>query len=163
MATFMQRFRGSEMSEITTDMGAVLGYVQRLESAISVLQSKIEDVLEVSAETSAVVAELRGSNHIGKKPIVLREAIEESSKMSVKEIRQAIHGAARRQPSGYNAIYLKVREITGVDIFAVGKVRVTPADGLGFTDNNETYINAIFKKGVQEQAGAIALDIIRNK
>lgn len=141
----------------------VHGYMQRLESQLEVMQSKVEDMVELSTETNAAVLEAKTTNHIGKKPEFLKPIKDEVAKLTADEIRQTIHGAARRQPTGYNTIYLKIREMTGIDVFAVGKIAITKADGLGFVNKSETYINAIFKKGVQNEAGAIALDIIRNK
>lgn len=150
-------------TEMSAEVQAVMSMMKRYESLMREMLSEVETVKNTVKDISAEVLEMKGVNHIGKKPVLLAEVTAEVGKMTVKEIRSTIHGAARKQPTGYNAIYLKVRELTGVDIFAVGKIRVTPTDGLGFVDNNETYINALFKKGVQKQAAAIALDTIRNK
>lgn len=141
----------------------VHGYMQRLESQIAVVESKIEDVLEISTDTNVVVNDVKTKNHIGKKPEFLRAVTEEVETLTAKEIRKLIKRAANWQQKGYMKIYSKVSEITGVDVLEIGKVRITEEDGLGFSDNNKTYINTLFKKGVHKEAAAIALDMIRNK
>lgn len=60
-------------------------------------------------------------------------------------------------------MYSKLNELTGVDVYEIGKTVITKVDGLGFKNPQESYINTVFKKGVQFEAAAIALDMIRNK
>lgn len=136
--------------------------IQRIDSSFITVMDGVADIKERTENIEAVVFEQISVNHIGKKPVLLESVQDEVKAMTWKEIRTVFNKAANRQQKGYNELYAKLAEITGVDVYSIGKTVITKADKLGFVCGNETYLNTVFKKGVQYEAAAIALDKIRN-
>lgn len=144
-------------------ISSLLAIVTRIDSSFTQVIDGVNDIKERTENIEAVVFEQVTTHHIGKKPVILESAETEVESMTEKEIRAVINRAANRQQKGYSEIYAKIAEITGVDVYAIGKTVITKADGLGFVNPQETYLNTLFKKGVHKIAAAIALDKIRNK
>lgn len=162
----MERENQSLSSLVVKQNGVIttlLEIVTRIDSSFETVLNGVADIKERTENIEAAVFEQVTTHHIGKKPVLLESATEEVDSLTVKEIRAIINRAANRQQKGYSEIYAKVAEITGVDIYAVGKTIITKADGLGFVNPQETYLNTLFKKDVHKVAAAIALDKIRNK
>lgn len=152
-----------KFTEVGEESQLQMAMMVRMESMVREVFAELETVKNSVMDIATSVVDLKDTNHIGKKSVILSALTTEVSAMTVEEIRQAINRAANRQQKGYMRIYSKLCDITGVDIYAIGKVKIGADDGLGFTNGGESYINTIFKEGVQMEAAAIALDIIRNK
>lgn len=144
-------------------INSLMAIVQRIDASFTTVIDHVTDIKERAENIEAVVFEQVTTNHIGKKPVLLEQVQKETEKLTVKEIRALINRAANRQQKGYNVLYAKLHELTGVDVYEIGKTVITKVDALGFVNPQETYINTVFKKGVQFEAAAIALDMIRNK
>lgn len=142
-----------ELRNVIEEQGALIVVVNE---KLQKLQDAVEQVIDHVLDTKT-------KSFIGKKPEFLPKTIDEVTKFSEKEIREIIHRAANRQQKGYTRIYSKLSEITGIDIYKCGKTRIAKSHGLGFTNTGESYINMIFVKGIEKEAAAVALDIIRNK
>lgn len=171
MRSAIQKIFTGDMPETSYDIKKIVTILleelrdrdKRIEMQLQIMTSNIEDVKGEVEEIGINVSEAKQKTFVGKKPVFLQTTLEEVSKIGHKEIRQLIYRAANNQQKGYTRIYSKLSEITGIDIYQAGKSRITKKDGLGFTNGGVTYINTLFIKGVEHEAAAVALDIIRNK
>lgn len=154
---------GTDVDRAIKLMEQILPMVVRVDARLNTLESRTEDILELETETNAAVLDNKTKTYVGKKPEFIDEVIEEVKSLSPKEIRKLIYRASRNQQEGYLKIYSKLMEITGVDIYQAGKMRINKRDGLGFTNPGYSYINTLFHKGIEKEAAAVALDMIRNK
>lgn len=144
-------------------INTLLAVVTRIDSTFTTLLSEFADVKESTGNIESAVFEQITTHYMGKKPVLLKSAEAEVATLTDKEIRTIINRAANRQQKGYSEIYAKIAEITGVDVYVIGKTVITKADGLGFVNPQASFLNTLFKKGVHKTAAAIALDKIRNK
>lgn len=166
--SFMNRLTGGD--EIINSVDSLSTENEELKRLVVDLSSSVYHLVEVYGDIKEDVGYLREmldeskrTNYVGKKPEILKSSLKEVEDLDEKEIRKIIYMSANNQRSGYNRLYSKLIKITGVDIYAKGKSRINKRDGLSFTNSGMSYINTLFIEGVEKEAAAIALDIIRNK
>jgi|SRR5699024_4005552 len=166
--SFMTRVTGGKevietVEELKTENSLLIRVVEEQGALISVLREEIADIKTYVAEIKDVVTDTNTKHFVGKKPEFLPGLMEEVKQMTPKQIRSVLWKASGNQQDGYNRIYAKLSDMVGFNVKDHGKSRILKRDNLGFTNNGESYINTLFKKGVECEAAAIALDIIRNK
>lgn len=133
-------------------------------SVLKTVSSEITSVKSKLAESHEIISEDKVTHFIGKKPKLLQSVSDEVAGLSYKEIRQLILRACRYQKDNFDKFYAKLAQVSGKDVYAIGKTRLMPEENdFGAKDNNTTYINTVFKEGVHREAAAIALDMMRNK
>lgn len=156
-----------QMSDLILGMKGYLtevhGYVQRLESQVQALQSTVVDIAEQTADTLTLVTENKAKQFIGKETEILDIATEKAKRATFKEVRDLVNMAADRQPDGYNAIYAKVKLMTGYSVYDDGKKRIKKSDKLGYTNNSATYVNTLFLSGYKDELHVISTEMIKNK
>lgn len=145
---------------IIEKQGAIL---VSLADEISTISQKIDEIQDTVNLNVKNTDEIKTTEYIGKVPKFLPTLMEEVERLDHREIRNLIRRATKNQKEEYVRLYTKLAEITGINVFKVGKHRITKRHGLGFTNSGESYINTLFIKGIEREAAAIALDIIRNK
>lgn len=148
-------------------VNVVLSIVKRQEAHNSVVNSKLEDIQESLTKATLGVEEVKTTDYYGKRRVLLPQALEEVSKLSNSEIRSLIHKAARAhkggQRKGYTHIYEKLRDITGIDVYEMGKVPLKRKHGIEGWKKDPSYINTILLKGVQKEAAVVAMETLNRK
>lgn len=150
----------STLRTLVEKQGAIIVSLNEQMGEFSRKLNSMEDTLTSNAQSTD---DMKRKTYVGKKAEFLKESIEEVKSLTHKDIRRLIFRAAGNQRGGYLRIYSKLSDMTGIDIYSAGKNAVRKNDGLGFVNPQKTYINTVFLKGVQYEAAAISLDIIRNR
>lgn len=152
-----------EENNILKDIVMVLvREISEVKADLSTVIEMMSDVRDFTHEIKDTTSEQMNTTYIGKKPVLLPQITAEVERLTDKEIRALINRAANRQQKGYNEIYAKLAEITGIDVYAVGKTTIKKKDGFDFVSTQASFINTVFKKDIHKVAAAIALDKIRN-
>ncbi len=152
----------------------VLSYVQRSTSEMTIIREEIStvreyitEVKEIASEGKRTTDEIKHTKFYGQVSKLLPDAMERAKKMAGGEVRKLIHRAAKAheggQQRGYTAVYEKLRDVTGVDLYAIGKITLKKTDGIDGWKKDPSYINAILKEGVQAEAAVICMQILADK
>lgn len=148
---------------LTDENGVLRDSLEKYGAVIVGMQDMLEVFSQKIDNIEDHIVEDREKTFVGKRPEFLDTSFSEVQDLTHNEKRSFIYRAAGNQRSGYNRIYSKIEEMTGVRIRNFGKMKITRYDGLGVVKPQESYINTVFLKGVENEAAAIALDMIRNK
>jgi len=147
----------SEMEPIIAMMST---FISRLDEQVEIVQTIKEHAVKTEKKVNTVMTK----EIYGKKAVFLPQGIKEAKTLSNKEIRNLIHKAAKGHPGGnrkgYTHIYNKLKELTGVDVYEIGKVALGKKDGIEGWSKDPSYINAILKNGIQVEAAVIAKTMI---
>lgn len=163
-AVTFHEYYAAQVTPLIQRIDVLIQENENLRMMLESVTTEIVDIKSVMEQTSATVEEDKVTHYIGKKPKLLQSVSDEVAKMTYKEIRNLIKRACRYQKEEYSKFYAKLAQVSGKDVYAIGKTRLLPEENdFGAKDNNTTYINTVFKEGVHREAAAIALDMMRNK
>lgn len=175
MANKMEIFtRGGEMIDNVEDLlkkvSSLVGentelklLNERQEAALTSMEDKVDTLSRKVDSLQDDLTANKETHYVGKRPEFLDEFLDEVKPLTHNEKRKLIYQGARNQKSGYNRIYGKVKEMTGVDVYQHGKLKISKFDQLGVIKPVPSFINTVFLKGVDSEAAAISLDMIRNQ
>lgn len=125
---------------------------------------KMQDEVTVNMKTTD---EIKHTKFYGQVTKLLPSAIERAEDMAGSEIRKLIHRAAMTNPGGrrkgYTEIYVKFQEVTGVCLYTEGQMRLKESDGIDGWKKDPSYINTIFKKGLQTEAAVVCMQMLADK
>lgn len=149
---------------IIEKQGAV---IVAIKDEIGVLSRKLDAIQDEVTINKKTTEEIKTTKFYGQAVKLLPQAIERAKKMSGDEVRRLIHSAAKAHPSGrrkgYTHIYEKLFEVTGFDVYKVGKISLGKKDNVDGWSKDPTYINAIFKQGLYTEVAVICMQIIADK
>lgn len=138
-----------------------------LNDKLDVVSTKLDDVYNKITVSNKTTDELKHTKFYGQKVKILDSAMKEASEMSNASIRRLIHRAAASHPSGrrkgYTHIYLKTEEVTGVNVYDLGKTVLKKSDGIEGWSKDPSYINTILKEGLQKEVAVICQQILADK
>lgn len=159
------------LKEVIND---ILSIVQRNTTEMTVLKESVQylteltvDIKDIATEGTRTTDEIKHKKFIGQEMELLDTAKERVKNITGKDVRKLIHRAAVAHPSGrrkgYTIIYSKLYEITGYDVYEVGKVRLKKSDNISGWSKDPSYINAILRDGYGEETAVICLQILADK
>lgn len=138
-----------------------------LKDEIGVISRKLDDINDRVNMSARTTNEIKHKKFIGQEMELLDTAKERVKNIPGKDVRKLIHRAADAHPNGrrkgYTAIYSKLYEITGYDVYEVGKVRLKKSDNINGWSKDPSYINAILRDGYGEETAVICLQILADK
>ena len=138
-----------------------------LKDEIGVISRKLDDINDRVNTSARTTNEIKHKKFIGQEMELLDTAKERVKNITGKDVRKLIHRAAVAHPSGrrkgYTIIYSKLYEITGYDVYEVGKVRLKKSDNISGWSKDPSYINAILRDGYGEETAVICLQILADK
>lgn len=160
----------TENESLKEVISELISLVQRQTSSMTVIHENVEhltnlvieikDVASIGAETAT---EIKHTKFIGQTMKLLPTAVERAKEMTNKQIRRIVHKTARVAgggAKGYNHIYVKLEEATGVSVYDIGKVRLKKSDGIDGWSKDPSYINAILKTEKQVEAAVVCMQIL---
>lgn len=134
---------------------------------IGVISRKLDDIQDEVTVSKNTTEEIKHTKFYGQKPELLRSALERAEEMNNREIRKLIHRAAKvykgGKRKGYTYIYNTLYEVTGYDVYEVGKVRLKKSDGIEGWGKDPSYINAILRDGKGEETAVICMQVLAEK
>ena len=138
-----------------------------LKDEIGVISRKIDEISDSVTFNAQTTDELKHKKFIGQELELLDAAKERVKNMSGKEVRRLIHRAALANPSGrrkgYTVIYNKLHDVTGYDVYEVGKITLKKSDNVDGWSKDPSYINTILRDGYGKEVAIICLQILADK
>lgn len=164
-------YTNKDVARIITE---VLAYVKRSESELSMLREEMtvakEEIIfvkEIVTDGNRTTNEIKNVKFIGQEVKFLEEAKERVKGISGKEVRRLINRAATAHTSGrrkgFTEIYNKLIELTGFDVYEIGKVRLTKNDGIDGWKPDPSYINTILREGYGGRTAIICTQILADR
>jgi len=158
------RTENSSLVDIIEKQGAI---IVALKDEIGVISRKLDEIADNVTFNAKTTDDLKHKKFIGQELELLESAKERVKTMSGKEIRKIIHRAAESHSGGrrkgYTHIYNKLFDISGYDVYSVGKVRLKKSDQIDGWAKDPSYINTILRDGYAEDTAAICLQILADK
>ena len=170
-----------DVSGIKDEIGALLKenrflrtMVEEQVAANSVVMEKLTD-LQISIDEmrdevrygNKTSDEIKNTKFYGQRSEILDSARDAVRNMSGTDIRKAIHRAAnvhsKSRKKGYTYVYEKLRDITGFNVFDIGKITLKKSDNIDGWKKDASYINAILKHGYGKEAAIVCKQIIADK
>src|SRR5690625_697381 len=152
----------------------LLSIVQRNTSEMTVLKESVEhltgltqEVKDIAELGSKTTDEIKHTKFVGQRLKILDKARESVENISGGVVRSYIHRAAKSHPSGkrkgYTHIYEKLIDVTGFNVYEIGKIRLKKADNIDGWKKDPSYINAILKHGYGKETAIICKQILADK
>jgi len=183
MSSVMQLIRNG--GQVIEDVDLIKEYMKSLASENNMLKSTIEkqtavltavmdelgvvkqelfDIKDIVTVGKELSDEIKHTKFIGQKPKILPTAREIADKMTGNAVRSLIHRAAKKHPSGirrgYTVIYEKLAEVTGFDVYNIGKITLNKSDGVDGWKKDPSYINAILREGYKTEVAIVCKQIL---
>jgi hypothetical protein len=126
-------------------------------------EERLERIYERIEIANEAVSEVKSTDFYGKTRSILPDALKQVEGMSGSEVRRLLHRAASAHPkgrkAGFNDLFQRVVELSGVDIFELGKERLGKKDGIDGWKKDPSYINTILKHGLKDVAAVVAKEM----
>ena len=138
-----------------------------LKDEVGVISRKLDDVIDGVNFSAQTTDEIKHKKFIGQELELLDSAKERVKNLSGKGIRKLIrraalsHAGGRRK--GYTEIYNKLFEVTGYDVYKVGKITLKKSDNVDGWSKDLSYINTILRDGYGKETAIICLQILADK
>ncbi len=123
----------------------------------------VQDILMMNNETTN---EIKHKKFIGQTMEVLPQIYDKIKIMSGDSRRKTIDSACRmlgKKGKGHTEFYLRLEQLTGVNVMSFGKITLKKSDGIDGWRKDPTYLNVIFREGIDEEATALALQVLADK
>lgn len=134
---------------------------------IGVLNRKIDSLQDEVSYSKKTTDEIKHIKFVGQEMKVLPKAFDKIKGMSANAKQQLLVKAGRtssnKDGKGFTDMYLQLEQLTGINVMDFGKIRLKKADGIDGWRPDPSYINVIFREGLEDKAAAIALQILADK
>lgn len=144
--------------------GATIVAIFDMMNVLSTDIREVQDLLKVSNRTTE---EIKHVKFYGQEMRILDQAREAVKGIRGTTVRSLIHRAARssgnKNGEGYTLIYNKLLELTGFNVYDIGKITLKKSDGIDGWKKDPSYINAILREGFGEEAAIVCKQILADK
>src|SRR5699024_6107556 len=134
---------------------------------VGVLSRKIDEIKDEVTVSAKTTDDIKHKKFIGQEMVILESAEKRVENIGGKEVRKLIHRAAQSDQGGrrkgYTRIYNKLYDVTGYDVYEVGKTTLKKSDGIDGWSKDPSYINTILRDGYEKETAIICLQILADK
>lgn len=138
-----------------------------LKQELGVIKEYVIELKDIVVRGNKTTDEIKHTKFIGQSMEVLPQIYDTISRMTVNAKRRKIINAGRhvggRSAKGFVDLYNMLENVTGINVMENGKKKLNATVNHKGRKPDPSYINVIFNKGIEDEAVAIAMQILADK